>query len=98
MDEQTRLDLVKVECMAAGSSIYDEWFKTKLKTAEQQISKRMKLDLEHNIEHNNLVITYVKWMWDCRENPATPMPGCLRIALNDEQFKQHLNKKGYVYD
>lgn len=93
MDEQTRLELLKRELMAAGSSIYDALLKMQLKSAEKAIQiEGIELDLENEAFDNQLVIGYAAWLFRQRENPEMPMPKWLRWNLNNKLFSQHARK------
>lgn len=83
MDEKERLELLKIDIMAAGSSIYDQLLTRLLITAEEAIRREgAALDLE-NYEHNQYIIGYAAWLFKQRENPEMKMPRWLRYGLNN---------------
>lgn len=88
MDEKTRLELLKKEVMAYGSSIYDDLLEAKLKQAESEI-KRENITLNlSEYDDSMLVINYAKWLWELRETPNAPMPRMVRYALNQRIFSR----------
>lgn len=93
MDGKTRLELLKRELMAKGSSIYDELLEMHLKSAEKAIQiEGIKLDLENEVLDNQMVIGYAAWLFRQRESPEMPMPTWLRWNMNNKLFSQHARR------
>ncbi len=89
MDENYRLDLLKREIMALGSSVYDPLLIANLHTAEEFIKREgIVLNLDTSDEDNRLVVGYAAWLWRQRENPEMEMPRWLRYNLNNKIFSQ----------
>jgi hypothetical protein len=83
MDDQSRLNLLKANLSAIGSSIYDELFLSLLTSAKSMIEREgITLDLDE-LEDNNLIVGYATWLFQQRESPKMPMPRWLRYNLNN---------------
>lgn len=83
MDDQSRLNLLKANLSAIGSTIYDELFLSLLTSAKSMIEREgITLDLDEQ-EDNNLIVGYATWLFQQRESPEMPMPRWLRYNLNN---------------
>lgn len=83
MDDQSRLNLLKANLSAIGSTIYDTLFLSLLTSAKSMIEREgITLDLDKQ-EDNNLIVGYATWLFQQRESPEMPMPRWLRYNLNN---------------
>ena len=88
MDDQSRLNLLKANLSAIGSTIYDTLFLSLLTSAKSMIEREgIVLDLDTQ-EDNNLIVGYATWLFQQREDPAMPMPRWLRYNLNNKVLHQ----------
>ena len=88
MDDQSRLELLKANVSAIGSTIYDDLFLSLLTSSVSMIEREgITLDMG-SPEDNNLIVGYATWLFQQRENPAMPMPRWLRYNLNNKVLHQ----------
>ena len=88
MDDQSRMNLLKANIGALGSTIYDDLLISLLNSAVFMIGREgIALDL-NNTEDNNLVVGYATWLFQQREQPDMEMPRWLRYNLNNKLFAQ----------
>lgn len=97
MCENDVLELVKLDIGAAGSHIYDLLLKMLMKSAKEAIiDEGIQLNFEENQLHATILVLYVKWLWDRRENPEMPMPRALRWNMNNILFGQKVRDDGGI--
>ena len=88
MDDQSRLELLKTNVSAIGSTLYDDLFLSLLTSSVSMIEREgITLDMDSQ-EDNNLIVGYATWLFQQREQPDMPMPRWLRWNLNCKVFQQ----------
>lgn len=88
MDNQSRLELLKANVSAIGSTLYDDLFLSLLTSSVSMIEREgITLDMDSQ-EDNNLIVGYATWLFQQREQPDMPMPRWLRWNLNCKVLQQ----------
>ena len=88
MDDQSRLELLKANVSAIGSTLYDDLFLSLLTSSVSMIEREgITLDMDSQ-EDNNLIVGYATWLFQQREQPDMPMPRWLRWNLNCKVLQQ----------
>lgn len=88
MDDQSRLELLKANVYAIGSTLYDDLFLSLLTSSVSMIEREgITLDMDSQ-EDNNLIVGYATWLFQQREQPDMPMPRWLRWNLNCKVLQQ----------
>lgn len=93
MNEELTLELLKLDIMAKGSTVYDPLLKALLITAEEAIKREGVSLRSDSTEDNKLVASYAAWLWRERENPEMKMPRNLRYMLNNKLISQHISQR-----
>lgn len=93
MNDELTLELLKLDIMAKGSTVYDPLLKSLLKTAEEAIRREGASLKAESTEDNQLVASYAAWLWRQRKNPEMKMPVNVRYMLNNKIFAQKLAKE-----
>lgn len=92
ISEELRLELLKQDIMAKGSTIYDPLLKSLLKTAEEAIRREGIILDADKTEDNQLISCYAAYLWRQRDNPEMQMPRNLRYQLNNKLFAQKISQ------
>lgn len=89
MNSADRLQMLKIELNASGSTIRDVQFNALLESATSMIGREgITLNLDDSYEDNTLVIGYAAYLFYQRADASAQMPRWLRYALNNRLLSE----------
>ncbi len=89
MNDETMLDMLKIDLGISTTNKYNDRLTQYLQTAQKEIEREgVVLSCSDSVEDANLVIMYAQWLWRKRDT-GEGMPRMIRWEINNRLFGEN---------